>query len=84
MDSPHVDIHMYKAPHVMMFSTAHSDSLNYYSGWVKKSAYYIGSCTRVFGVAFICFLGREPDLALVPTKAKKFSLRFLFSWTIGT
>ena len=29
-------------------------------------------------------LGREPDLALVLTKAKKFSLRFLFSLTIGT
>ena len=29
-------------------------------------------------------VGREPDLALVLTKAKKFSLRFLFSLTIGT
>ena len=29
-------------------------------------------------------LGREQDLALVLTKAKKFSLRFLFSLTIGT
>ena len=29
-------------------------------------------------------LGREPDLALVLTKAKKFSLRFLFSLTLGT
>ena len=29
-------------------------------------------------------LGREPDLALVLTRAKKFSLRFLFSLTIGT
>ena len=30
------------------------------------------------------FIGREPDLALVLAKAKKFSLRFLFSLTIGT
>ena len=30
------------------------------------------------------YVGREPDLALVLTKAKKFSMRFLFSLTIGT
>ena len=29
-------------------------------------------------------LGREPDLVLVRTKAKKVSLQFLFSLTIGT
>ena len=32
----------------------------------------------------INIIGREPDLALVLTKTKKFSLRFLFSLTTGT
>ena len=35
-------------------------------------------------VLYFYTVGREPDLALVLTKAKKFSLRFLFSLMLGT
>ena len=36
------------------------------------------------GLGLLSVIGREPDLALVLTRAKKFLLQFLFSLTLGT